>query len=204
VPKHVEIARNNTKYIASGPYHSFAVDGRDRVWGWGLNSFGEAGNYSPFSDTLPYPMRVSQLGGKGVVLLDGGAHHSVAVTGDGECYVWGRIDGGQLGIEFNADQLADETLVVRDERDKPRVCTRPVPVSHIGRVAYAACASGHTIFINEEGRAYSAGFGFMGQLGHGDEEDVETAKKIEGKAVREQILTWAGAGGQFSLVAGPR
>lgn len=136
-------------------------------------------------------------------MLDGGAHHSVAVAADGRCFVWGRIDGGQLGVEFGAEQLADETLVVRDERDKPRICTRPVPVSHIGEAAYASCASGHTIFVNREGKAYSAGFGFMGQLGHGDEEDVEVARRIEAKAVREKVLTWAGAGGQFSLVAGP-
>jgi regulator of chromosome condensation len=202
VPRRVEVARNNVKYVASGPFHSFAVDGRDKVWAWGLNSFGEAGNYKPFSDILPYPMKIAELSGKGVIMVDGGAHHSVAVTVDGECFVWGRIDGGQLGIELSVEQLADKTLVVRDERDKPRICTRPVPVSHIGEAAYAACASGHTIFINKEGKAYSAGFGFMGQLGHGDDEDVEVAKKIECKAVRDKILTWAGAGGQFSLVAG--
>ncbi|KAH8911929.1 RCC1/BLIP-II [Coniochaeta sp. PMI_546] len=204
-PRRVEVARNKAKYIASGPYHSFAVDGGDHVWAWGLNSYGEAGNYDPSSDSgsLPYPTKVSQLGGKGVELLDGGGHHSVAVTAGGQCFVWGRIDGGQLGVEFTADQLADETLVVRDESGKPRICTRPVPVSHIGEVAYASCASGHTIFITKEGKAYSAGFGFMGQLGHGDEEDVEVARQIEAKAVRDKVLTWAGAGGQFSLVAEP-
>jgi regulator of chromosome condensation len=31
-PRRVEIARNNTKYIASGQYHSFAIDGKDNVW----------------------------------------------------------------------------------------------------------------------------------------------------------------------------
>jgi regulator of chromosome condensation len=203
VPRRVGVARNNVRYIASGPFHSFAVDNRDNVWSWGLNSFGEAGNYEPFSDTLLYPMRIAELGGEGVCRLDGGSHHSVAVTREGKCFVWGRIDGGQLGIAFSAEQVADKTLVVRDERDKPRICTRPVPVFHIGEAAYAGCASGHSIFINKEGRAFSAGFGFMGQLGHGDEEDVEVARKIEGKAVRDKVLTWAGAGGQFSLVAGP-
>ncbi|OIW23716.1 RCC1/BLIP-II protein, partial [Coniochaeta ligniaria NRRL 30616] len=202
VPRRVEIARNNITYIASGAHHSFAVDGRDNVWAWGHNGFGQAGNYGPSRDeSLPHPMKISQLRGLGVVLLDGGAHHSVAVTAEGQCLVWGRIDGGQLGVDLSAAQLADETLVVRDERDKPRICTRPVPVSHIGETMYASCASGHTIFIDKEGKAYSAGFGFMGQLGHGNDEDVEVAKRIEGKAVREKVLTWCGAGGQISLVA---
>lgn len=44
IPKRIEVGRGKVKYIASGEYHSFAVDGNDNVWGWGLNSFGEAGD----------------------------------------------------------------------------------------------------------------------------------------------------------------
>lgn len=148
-------------------------------------------------------MRVPGLSGQGVTLLDGGGTHSVAVTVDGRCFVWGRVDGGQLGVALGEEQLADETLVVRDKRGTPRVCTRPVPVEHVGEAVYVSCATGHTIFLNKAGEAYSAGFGLMGQLGHGDDEDVEVARRIEGKAVRDRVLTWAGTGGQFSLVAGP-
>ncbi|KAB5572592.1 regulator of chromosome condensation 1/beta-lactamase-inhibitor protein II, partial [Coniochaeta sp. 2T2.1] len=203
-PTRVGIARNKVKYIASGPFHSFAVDGRDNVWAWGLSSDGEAGHYNPRDrGSLPYPMKIDKLAGKGVVLLDGGAHHSVAVASSGECFVWGRIEGGQLGVQFTPEQLADEDLVEMTERGKPGICMKPVPVTHIGEAAYAVAASGHTIFINKEGKAYSAGFGFMGQLGHGNEEDVEVAKLIEAKSVKDRKLTWAGAGGQFSMVAGP-
>jgi len=99
IPTRVEIARNNIKYIGSGPYHSFAVDGKDNVWSWGLNSYGEAGNYTEDVGEQ-YPTKIDELAGKGVTVLDGGSHHSVAVTAKGECYVWGRLDGGQLGVEF--------------------------------------------------------------------------------------------------------
>lgn len=205
VPQRVEICRNNAKYISSGQYHSFAVDNRNNVWAWGLNSYGEAIYIHGSEDSvnLPYPMKIPGLCGKDVVMVDGGAHHSVAVTAGGECFVWGRIDGGQLGIDFGADQLADESLVLRDERNKPRICARPVAVTHIGKVSHVSCGTDHTVFINKDGKAYSAGFGSMGQLGLGDEDEVSVARMIEGKALRDRVLTWTGAGGQFSLVAGP-
>ncbi len=36
-----------------------------------------------------------------------------------------------------------------------------------------------------------------------DDGEVEVVRRIEGKAVRDGVLPWAGTGGQFSLVAGP-
>jgi regulator of chromosome condensation len=205
VPHRVEICRKNAKYIASGQYHSFAVDNRDNVWAWWLNSYGEARHIKRSGDStsLPYPMKIPGLCGKGVVLLDGGAHHSVAVTASGECFVWGRIDGGQLGVDFTSDQLADGSLVLHDERGKPRICAQPVVLTHIGKVSHASCGTDHTIFVNKDGEAYSAGFGSMGQLGRGAEDEVPVARLIKDKALKDRVLTWTGAGGQFSLVAGP-
>ena len=85
-PHPIEI--KHAKYIASGEYHSFAIDKKDNVWAWGLNSFGEAGYAKAASNDsalLPYPMKIPGLCGKGVAQLDGGAHHSAAVTADGQC-----------------------------------------------------------------------------------------------------------------------
>lgn len=202
-PHPIEI--KDVKYIASGEYHSLAVDQKDNVWAWGLNSFGEAGyakTAGSDSALLPYPMRIDALRGRGVVCLDGGAHHSAAVTADGQCLVWGRLDGGQLGVGFSPEQLRDDSLIRHDERNKPRICLRPTPVPGLGEVSFVACGTDHTIFITREGTAYSTGFNSQGQLGLGDEDDVEVARPIKSKAVKDMVLTWAGAGGQFSAVAG--
>lgn len=201
-PHPIEI--RDIKYIASGEYHSFAVDKKDNVWAWGLNSFGEAGYAKAAgSDSvlLPYPMKIPGLCGRGVVCLDGGAHHSAAVTADRQCLVWGRLDAGQLGIGFSPEQLQDDSLIRYDEYNNPRICLRPTPVPGIGEVSLVACGTDHTIFITKEGTAYATGFNSQGQLGLGDEDDVEVARRIKGKAVKERVLTWAGAGGQFSVIA---
>ncbi len=192
------------KHIACGDYHSLAVDKKGQVWAWGLNSFGEAG-YAKTAGSdevlLPFPRKIPGLRDKGVVHLAGGAHHSAAVTADGQCLVWSRLDGGQLGITFSSEQLQDPSLIRHDERGRPRICLRPVPVPGIGEVSHVACGTDHTIFITRGGTAYATGFNSQGQLGLGHEDDVEAAQLIQGKALKDKVLTWAGAGGQFSIVA---
>ncbi|KAG6013054.1 hypothetical protein E4U54_007142 [Claviceps lovelessii] len=203
-PRQVRVCTRPIKYIASGEYHSFAVDRKDNVWAWGLNSFGEAGYAKEAGGdeaVLPYPMKISDLCGKGVTVLAGGAHHSSAVTSDGECFVWGRLDGGQLGIEFSKAQLEDDTLIRHDEYNKPRICLRPTPVpEEVGRVQTVACGTDHTIFINREGVGFATGFGSVGQLGLGNEDDVDTVQRMRGKDIKGRKLIGAAAGGQFSVV----
>lgn len=121
-----------------------------------LNSFGEAGDAKTGgsdSALLPFPIEIPGLCGKGVTVLSGGAHHSAAVTADGQCLVWGRLDGGQL---------QDETLVRRHGRNKPaylpppnrrpecwqrpprRLRYRPQPSSLTGRAMHTPLASART------------------------------------------------------------
>lgn len=129
-PQRIDI--KNVKFIASGDEHSFAIDKKDNVWAWGQNRFGQAGYArGAGTDTIlsPYSMKVPGLSGKGVVLVDGGAHYSAAVTVKGECFTWGRLDCGQLGISFGPKQIKDTNLIRLDERNKTRICLTPTLVS---------------------------------------------------------------------------
>lgn len=204
-PRRVELFRKKAKYIASGQYHAFAVDHNDNVWAWGLNAYGQAGfaeNAGSDSALLPYPMKIADLCGKSVRSLDGGAHHSAAVTEKGELFVWGRLDGGQLGVQFTDEQLRDEELVLRDDRDNPRVCLRPTAISNIGATTNVACGTDHTVFVNSQGETYASGFNSSGQLGIKSDDDVNVATKMCGKAIITHKVKWAGAGGQFTMLAG--
>ena len=203
IPRQIGIGRRPVKYIASGEHHSFAVDAKDEVWAWGLNNYGQAGfakNAGGNDAVVQHPTKIPGLCGKDVTVLDGGGHHSAAVTATGECLVWGRIDGGQLGIKFSSQQLGDTTLVRYDEYNKPRICLRPAPVS-IGRAVYVGCGTDHTIFVSADRKVFATGFNSVGQLGNGTEDDEEVATKIGGKALKDREPVWAGAGGQFSVIA---
>lgn len=203
-PRLVRVCRSNAKYIASGEYHSFAVDRDDNVWAWGLNCYGQAGYAATAgkdSAILPWPIKIRDLCGTGVTALSGGAHHSAALTADGQCLLWGRLDGGQLGIHFSAEQLQDTTLIRYDDREKPRICLRPTAIP--GTFTHVTCGTEHTLFISNKGEVYATGFGSEGQLGLGSERDVEVAENVKVKELKGRAMTWAGAGGQFSIVAGP-
>lgn len=203
-PQQVRVCRGTAKYIACGEYHCFAVDKKDNVWGWGLNSFGEAGDVKTAGSDdaiLPHAVKIPTLCGQRVFLLTGGAHHSVAVTLDGRCFTWGRLDGGQLGLDLTATQLADEDRVRCDERGKPRICLLPTEVPNLGGIALAACGTDHTLFVTKTGQVLSTGFGSEGQLGLGSDDDVNVPVIIDGKQIKGQHVIWAGAGGQFSVVS---
>lgn len=204
-PRLVEVCRGKAKYIASGQYHSFAVDRDDNVWSWGLNSFGEAGYAKKAGSDevlVPYPMKCAELCGEGVEMLDGGAHHSTAVTSDGRFWVWGRMDLGQLGIKFTPEQVQDDSIIRCDARNSPRICLRPVPIPQLGNATYVACGTDHTIGI-ADGAAHAMGFGEGGQLGLGSYDDKAVAERIRKGDASKRVLTWAGAGGQFSIVTSP-
>lgn len=201
VPREFGLPRKQVKYIECGDYHSFAIDTKDRVWTWGLNNYGETGiaeNAGEDDAVILKPEVVEALSGREVSCIKGGGHHSIAVTGAGECLVWGRLDGSQCGIDVAT--LPDESTV-KDERGKPRILKTPTAVPGIeGKVVFATAASDHSFAITEQGRAYSWGFSTNYQTGQGTDDDVEIATKIDNTATREKKLNFATAGGQFSIL----
>jgi regulator of chromosome condensation len=142
---------------------------------------------------------VQSLSKKNVTQICGGAHHSLAVTQDGQCLVWGRLDGYQLGLKI--DSLPDDA-VIKDERDRSRILIEPTAIPGIDAQVVAA-GSDHSIAIDTDGRPWSWGFSATYQTGQGTQDDVEVATVIENTAVRGKKLNWAGGGGQFSVFTEP-
>lgn len=203
VPRQVDLAKKAIAQVACGAYHSFAIDKAGKVFAWGLNNFGETGIMDGAGEAnavVLKPTTVSSLSDAEVTHIDGGAHHSIAVTKDGACLVWGRMDGSQSGM--TADDVATEDVIM-DERGSPRILARPTQVKNVPPTVHAVCGSDHCIAITKDGKAYSWGFSASYQTGQGALEDVAEATLINNTAVSTVKLTWAGAGGQFSVLAAP-
>ncbi|KAI9933383.1 hypothetical protein ASPWEDRAFT_43187 [Aspergillus wentii DTO 134E9] len=192
----------NIVHISCGAFHSFAVHASGKVYAWGLNSFGETGIRESAGDdeaAIVHPTVVGPLSEKKITQLCGGAHHSLGITDDGQCLVWGRIDGYQTGLKI--DTLPDN-VVIKDERGRPRILIEPTPVPGIN-AKFVAAGSDHSIVIDAEGRPWSWGFSATYQTGQGTQDDIEVATIIENTAVRGKQLNWSGAGGQFSVLTEP-
>ena len=189
--------------VGAGAYHSFAVHKNGKLYAWGLNSMGETGVTKDFEaegeSDVHHPTIVPGLEKYGTVTqIEGGQHHTIACTDKGEVLVWGRLDGYQLGLKL--DSIPAENVVL-DSHDKPRILKLPTQLPGIDGVAVAA-GSDHSLAISADGKAHSWGFSVGYQTGLGTDEEVEVATIIDNTAVRGKQLVWAGAGGQFSIVAG--
>ncbi|MCJ1316883.1 hypothetical protein MMC15_002204 [Xylographa vitiligo] len=188
--------------VAAGAYHSFALSRAGVLFAWGLNSYAQTGLPDGAGGDDAAVVRKSQpvpgLAGKHVVAAAGGAHHSIAVTREGECLVWGRTDGAQCGIAAARTAAGD---VVRDERGTPRILRAPTALPGVRGVVHAAAGTDSSIVVTEGGAAFSWGFSANYQTGLGTTDDVLVATRVENSAVRGRQLVWAGAGGQFGVLA---
>lgn len=196
--------RKDISDIGAGADHSFAIHQNGTVYGWGANNYGQTGidarDGEDFANILR-PQSVKGLNGHGkVTRVDGGNHHSVAVTDGGACLTWGRVDTDALGLGIDS---LPENDIIRDEHGKPRILKNATQVPGINAV-HAGAGSDHCVAVTHEGKAYSWGFGVSGQLGLGGTDDVGLATLIENKAVKDKKLVWAGAGGHYSILAGKK
>lgn len=204
IPREFGLPRKQIKHISCGAYHSFAIDNKDRVFTWGLNNYGETGIPERAGEddaVIISPKEVKALSGKNITCIQGGGHHSIAVTGEGDCLVWGRVDGHQMGIPMG--ELPEED-VIKDQRNAPRILKVPTKVTAISEpVQQVTAGSEHCIAITQDGKAYSWGFNTNYQCGLGSTDDIEVATRIENTAVKDKKLNFAAAGGQYSLLTAP-
>ena len=204
VPDHVGFRGRKIVSIHACSNHAFAIDDRDDIWAWGSNNFGQTGISSGAGiggSTIISPQKVTALARRRMKVIRGGAHHSIAITQNGECLVWGRMDGSQMGVGSVNILLNDPKFVAMDERGKPRILLQPTLLP-LPECDFAAAGSDHNVVVTNDGKAFSWGFNVNYQCGIGTEDDVDIPQVIENTAVRDKHLIWAGAGGQYSMLAG--
>ena len=134
--------------IATGGCHTMAIDKYGRAWGWGANSFdGYLGDNSISNRCTP----VSVLGAvKTFCKISAGEQHSLAIDKNGRAWGWGNGSSGRTGINSTA--------------------TRRTPASVVGTVkTFCQISAGgeHSVAIDKNGRVWSWGNNFYGQLGDG-------------------------------------
>jgi regulator of chromosome condensation len=203
LPTRIALPKKKIVSIHAGSNHAFAIDTEGNTWAWGSNNFAQTGivdHAGEGGNTVTGPRKVASLSGRKMRQIQGGSHHSIGVAHSGECLVWGRLDGSQMGIDMSTLPVDDPTKVTVDARMRPRILLQPTAIPNL-HCSYAAAGSDHNIAVATDGTAYSWGFNANYQCGQGNIEDIATATLINNTATRGRMLVWAGAGGQFSVVA---
>ncbi|ETW06901.1 hypothetical protein, variant 1 [Aphanomyces invadans] len=123
--------------VAAGYQHVLALTTEGQVYSWGK---GERGQLGYGTVNLSAPQQLVALRDKQVRYVDASFNTSLAVTVDGELYVWGKLMGAdQHGRKNGEDQIT------------PRLVRTSAPV------VAAKSSHFHTLILTEDGRVWVLG-----------------------------------------------
>lgn len=138
--------------VAVGAYHSAVLLGDGTVWTWGGNDSGQLGDGTRDENVpRPTPMRVKGEGGVGslvgVIAIDAGDYHTVALKENSTVWAWGINAAGQLGTSTSPDNYS----------------STPRQVDGLSDVVAIAVGSNHALALTSDGTVWAWGFNGSGQ-----------------------------------------
>jgi len=174
--------------VDGGETHSLLLTADGRVFATGAGGSGQLGNGAATRSQTLVPVDMDGvMAGRTIMAIAAGAEFSLALASSGEIFAWGRNQHGQLGDGTTTNRSAPVAMVQSG--------------ALAGRTVMAiAAGTAHGMALTRDGRVFTWGRNFAGQLGDGTETDrstpvaVSTAGVLAGK-----ILTVISGGGNHSL-----
>lgn len=179
---------DGVKVIGCGEYHSLVV-ARGEVYACGLNSYGQLG-LGDTENRLRLKL-IEDLSGLNTMSARGGGMHSLVLTTEG-LFAFGRNDFGQVGCSEKIN-AADWGVFV----NRPTEVYLP---PNEGNPVKIACGTNHCLVITDKNNLYSWGFGEVGALGHGDEDDRTLPKKVDLSRRGVEKVLYADGGAQHTAI----
>ncbi|GMF41206.1 unnamed protein product [Phytophthora fragariaefolia] len=118
VPTLVGLPNEMVCFVACGYYHSVVVASSGRTFSFGRNDYGQLGIGSKIHQNVPNVVALSS--NTRMVRATCGCYHTVLLSEQGQVYVFGRNNKGQLGNRGSADALLPVALKVRPEKNSRR------------------------------------------------------------------------------------
>eukprot|EP00947_MAST-08B_sp_MAST-8B-sp1_P002991 g2991.t1 len=152
VPKLIEaLSGMKVCAVSAGLEHSLFLMEDGRVYSCGGGDYSQLGHGNTEDQLVP--TLIEALSGMRVCAVSAGYDHSLFLTEDGKVYSCGSGDYGKHGHGYSEEDQHVPKLI--EALSGVRVC--------------AVSASGdHSLFVTEDGKVYSCGWGRDGQLGHGN------------------------------------
>ena len=168
---------SNISKISTGWHHSLFQNNKGEIFSCGNNQYGQCGlGYSSLSLITPslIPNAPSNI-----VHFICGSHHSLFIDSEGNVFSVGHNEEGQLGLGHNIQQ---------NKLNK---------IPNIPPIKIISCEGLSSYLIDYEGNLWSFGNNnYYGQLGHGDETDINIPKVINTLKDIQQI-SYGSCGSHF-------
>jgi len=147
--------------VSLGELHSAAVTSESRVFTWGYNYNSQLGDGTTTDRYIPIDItsQFSLNGGETVISVTLGAHHSAALTSEGRLFIWGWNYYGQLGNGSTTDQ------------NTPTDITSQFSLTSNETIVSVSLGENHSSVITSEGRIFTWGYNYNGELGDGTTTD---------------------------------
>ena len=157
--------------VSLGSYYSLAITSENRVFGWGYNLFGQLGTGTSSYDAHVVPIDItSRFGlseGETVIKIIAGDRHASAITSTGKIFIWGYNGYGQVG---------DGTI---DTRKTPVDVTSQFGLNEGETITLLSLGNNHSSALSSEGRLFTWGYGYYGQLGDNSYSNSANSTPIE-------------------------
>lgn len=136
--------------------HSLALLRDGTVWGWGNNTWGQAG--ADGATELARPKRIDEL--PDIIAISAGDRHSLALDAHGHVFAWGANDKGQLGTRST-------TL---------GATPRPERVDGLAGMMAIAAGTVHSLALDRSGAVFA--WGSSRGASTGDASDYRVARPL--------------------------
>ncbi|XP_055011635.1 secretion-regulating guanine nucleotide exchange factor isoform X2 [Boleophthalmus pectinirostris] len=146
----------------------------------GANSYGQLGQGHVEDQSLPQPAPTTAFQVQAARTLSGGGGHSMVVTGNGEVFVCGQNNKGQLGLGHTLD-----------------VYTLELCPSLRQKITNVSCGWDFTLLLSDIGQVLACGSNAFGQLGIGETVQL-SANCLIVQSIKEPVVSTA-AGLRHSL-----
>ena len=179
-------SRGVPRALSSGFDHTVVIcrDGSVKTFGRGTEGrLGVMDGDGEDSNRHVYTPEAVSIQGERFVAAGAGLVHTALVTDKGELYTYGFSGNGRLG---HSSSYEDESSC--------SVSPRKVGGLEGKRVVQAVAGWSHTVVLTSDGEVYTCGLGINGQLGHGDDNDEFTLKRVEALVFKGDPIVQVSAG----------
>ncbi|KAM5282616.1 putative E3 ubiquitin-protein ligase HERC6 isoform 2-T2 [Hipposideros larvatus] len=171
--------------VSCGKEHSLAVCHKGRVFAWGAGSEGQLG-IEEFKEIVFTPKKIKALADIKIIQVSCGHYHSLALSGAGQVFSWGKNSHGQLGLgkEFTSQASPQR---VRSLEGIP--------------LAQVAAGGAHSFALSLSGTSFGWGSNNAGQLAlSGNDVPVKSYKPRSVGALKSLDVIYISCGYEHTAV----